>query len=103
MNVFPIELHCNNILKFEHIYLEKVLSSFREQIYNHMISRKDENEYFAIDVFEHQFLKQYPNTIQKMTKTIIQELESIGWKCKLSFGDTGLFIYSTEKPPRSCW
>ena len=83
--------------------MERILYIFRQQIYEHIINRKDENDYFAIDVFESKFLKNYPDTIQQMTNTIIKELESMEWKCKLSFGDTGLFIYSTEKPPRSCW
>jgi hypothetical protein len=41
--------------------------------------------------------------IEKLSKTIITELVNIGWNCKLSFGNTGLFIYSTDKPPPSCW
>jgi len=32
-----------------------------------------------------------------------EELEELGWKCKKSFGQTALFIYSTENPPPSCW
>ena len=38
-----------------------------------------------------------------MSEIIIKELEELGWKCKLSYGQTALFIYSTENPPPSCW
>lgn len=103
MKSLPQELHCKNKINFKDINYDRILGMFRQQIYEHIINRKDENDYFALDVFETKFLKEYPNTIETMTKTIIKELELLEWKCKLSFGDTGLFIYSTEKPPRSCW
>jgi hypothetical protein len=31
------------------------------------------------------------------------ELTQLGWKCKLSYGDTALFIYTSENPPAGCW
>ena len=38
-----------------------------------------------------------------MINTTVKELKELGWNCKLSFGGTGLFIYSTENQPRGCW
>ena len=41
--------------------------------------------------------------MENMTSKIIEELQELGWKCKTSFGGTGLFIYSTENPPPNCY
>ena len=40
---------------------------------------------------------------QEQYEIVKSELVKLGWKCKTSFGGTGLFIYSTEEPPPSCW
>jgi hypothetical protein len=41
--------------------------------------------------------------IRDIVFIVIKELEGLGWKCALSFNDTGLFIYSTVNKPSSCW
>jgi len=38
-----------------------------------------------------------------MESIVADLVDNLGWKCKLSFSDTGLFVYSTENPPPSCW
>ena len=100
MKEFPHTLDVNNKDNFPKIYYKRILYYFRRDIYEHII-REDENNYFDLEKFQ----KQYKLTVEnrdKMAKIIIEELETLGWKCKLSFGDTGLFCYSDEKP-KSCW
>jgi hypothetical protein len=100
MKEFPYTLDVNNKDNFPEIYYKRILCYFRRDMYEHII-REDENNYFDLEKFQ----KQYKLTVEnrdKMAKTIIEELEAFGWKCKLSFGDTGLFCYS-DKQPKSCW
>jgi hypothetical protein len=115
MNIFPETLHLNNKENFKDINYNRVLCLLREEIYIHIIKYetiKDENNYFDTDTFckkynvQH-FTKSYDDEkislMTKMMETVIKELRDLGWKCQLSFNDTGLFIYSTEKLPPSCW
>jgi hypothetical protein len=57
---------------------------------------------FDLDRFSRQNEEKI-DVIQKMTETIMEELTQLGWKCKLSYGDTALFIYTSENPPAGCW
>ena len=101
MKEFPCTLDIINKNLFPEIYYKRVLCYFRRDIYEHIL-REDENNYFDLENFQ----KQYKLTIEnrdRMAKTIIEELEEFGWKCKLSFGDTGLFCYIGDIPPKSCW
>jgi hypothetical protein len=66
-----------------------------------MIARTSENEYFSLDEFKAKIKND--KTFDKIVESICEELKILGWKCKTSFGGTGLFIYSTESPPPSCF
>jgi hypothetical protein len=99
MTHFP---HVKDIDKFEQMNYDRIKNILTTDIYNLIISRKTENEYFDLDTFN---IKNNVSmkVLHQMVKEIIIELEKSGWKTKLSFGDTGLFIYSTEEQPKSCW
>ena len=103
MRKFPISLNAKKKDEFKNIYLKKIKCILREDICNFMLSRKDEKVYWELDKFS----RKYQINIKKIEKLVensmIPELENIGWKCQLSFGNTGLFIYSSEKPPVNCW
>lgn len=99
MKVFPSILNVKNNDNFKQIHYNRVLCYLRKEIYEHIIS-KDENSYFEIDKFG---LKYSFQISDNMINIIIQELNLLGWKCKLSFASTALFIYSTLTPPPSCW
>lgn len=89
---------------FETINYKRLISTFRNDIYNLIIGRKDENDYFDLQMFvEQNNCDINNNNIKKLFKTVILELNNLGWKTKLSFGNTGLFIYSTDILPSSCW
>lgn len=99
MDKFPDYL---NILKkdnFKIIKYKRLENIFREDVLIHLINRKDENDYIDLDKYSH-FDK---NELAIIFYKVRNEIQELGWKTKLSFGDTGLFIYSTEKPPSSCW
>lgn len=98
MNSFPSEINKDNKENFNNLFNNMVLCMIREDIYRLLISRKDENEYVDLDKYYSKYGK---NT--NIIDNIITELNQLGWKTKLSFGDTGLFVYSTENPPTSCW
>ena len=98
MNSFPSEINKDNKENFNNLFNNMVLCMIREDIYRLLISRKDENEYVDLD----KYYSKYGKNIN-IIDTIITELNQLGWKTKLSFGDTGLFVFSTENPPTSCW
>ena len=86
---------------FENLNYERLLNIIRTDLYELIVRRNDENEYFALDDFASR--NSCSLLLPRITAQIITELQEKGWNTKLSFGDTGLFIYSTEDKPRSCW
>ena len=101
MKEFPKCLNVKNKKNFPDIHYNRTLCYFRRDIYEHIL-REKENNYFDLERFNKKYVNDM-SIMRRMVYVIIGELESFGWRCKLSFGDTGLFIYSTEKPPSSCW
>lgn len=100
MRKFPSHLKPENKKIFSEAVYRRNKCYMRRDIYEHIIS-KPEDFYFSLDDFNRKI-----NNIeltQKMAKEIAVELENLGWKCKFSFGDTALFIYSTENPPVNCY
>lgn len=101
MKEFPECLNVKNKESFRDITYNRILCYLRKQLYEHIIGN-DENNYFDFDKFRKSYsITQDDNN--KMVNTVVKELTELGWKCKLSFGGTGLFIYSTENPPSNCW
>ena len=102
MKIFPSILNITNKNKFPQIYYNRLLSYLRKSIYEHMI-KEDENNYIDLDAFSTLHGVKDKKLIEQMVKTLVNELNNLGWKCKISFGGTGLFIYSSHDPPPSCW
>ena len=90
------------MLKFLHLN-ERILELLRNEIYVHIISRKDENDYFDIDIFFRKNNYYYKENFRNILKTVLDEISYLGWKIQLSFGDSAVFIYSTKEKPSSCW
>jgi hypothetical protein len=101
MKIFPSILNVKNNKNFEKIHYTRTLCYLRRDIYNHIISH-EENNYFDLGKFNENNHKDMKISLE-MIRTIIKELTDLGWKCKLSFGETALFIYSSDKTPASCW
>ena len=105
MEELPIILHVKNKDIFSTLFYNKVFCYLRKSIYEHVIS-KDENSFFDLEQFGKLYFNDNTNRVDLITKlsTEIQlELKELGWNCKLSYGGTALFIYSTDNPPPSCW
>lgn len=102
MKEFPQRLYVENKSEFDTILYDRELCYLRRDIFEHMI-KEDENNYFDLEKFSREKLKNNQKIIKQMCDTIMGELEKLGWKCKTSFNGTGLFIYSTDEPPPSCY
>lgn len=101
MKVFPNNLHVKNKDLFENIFYVRLTCYLRRDIYEHIL-KEPENNYFSLDKFNEKYVNDM-NITRKLVKEIIKELEKLKWKCELAYGDTGLFIYSSENPPTNYW
>jgi len=101
MKEFPIFLKPENKDDFLRHKYESHVSYMRKEIFE-LILGCNENNYFEIDTFgkRHGISKSF---LDKMCKNITEELRNLGWNVTTSFGGTGLFIYSTPEPPKSCY
>lgn len=103
MNSFPLDLNPENKENFKELWIISITEIIRKDIYLFILGRKNENDYVDLDKYFSVYNNYGKNTISNIINKIIEELKQMNWKTKLSFGDTGLFIYSTEDPPKSCW
>ena len=101
MKEFPSRLRPENKENFSKYRYERSLAYMRKDIFE-LVLREDENNYFELDNFArvHSVKK---NEMERMRDTVMDELKKLGWNVKTSFGGTGLFIYSTDEPPPSCY
>ena len=99
---FPKRLNINNKSEFKTYFYDRFLCYLRKDIYEHMLI-EDENSYFELDNWCRKYLKNDDEMMTKMVEKLRNELHQMGWKTAISFGNTALFIYSSEEPPRSCW
>lgn len=99
MKEFGNKLSTTNKNNFQKIIYERWKCYLRRDLYEHILSR-EESDYFSLDNFNQRVNNM--ETVVKMVKEVIPELEALGWKCLLSFGETGLFVYS-DKKPENCW
>lgn len=102
MNNIPNYMNVNNKHMFSQIHNEKMTSLFREHIVLHML-KGEENDYFDTDKWCREYLDNNCEQMEIILEKIIDELTMLNWKCKLSFGGTGLFIYSSDTQPPSCF
>jgi hypothetical protein len=96
MKQFPKHLNSKYKDRFPELHYNRIKCYVRKTIYEHIISH-DSKEYYSLDEFNASFHSGMEMT-QKIVRELIPELEQLGWTCKLSFGDTGLFIYTGDKP-----
>lgn len=98
-NDINVENKSNFIIMYQNYY-KKIL---RESIYINII-KNNENDYFDIDLWvkKNNFDRNIAS-VKDIIDEIIIELNQLGWNCKYSYGDTVLFIYSTEDPPKNCY
>ena len=102
MKQFPVNLSIKNKHNFSRILFDVYIGYLRKDLYEHILS-EDENTYFELDTWCRNNLKNNKKLMDKMLQIVLVELQQRGWKCKTSFGGTGLFVYSSEDPPKSCY
>jgi len=100
MKEFPAFLNPKNKDSFSKLNYDRLKCYFRRDLYEHIISH-EEKDYFSLDDFNKRANDMA--ITKQLCREIIPELEKLGWKCKTSFGGTGLFVYSTESPPPNCF
>jgi hypothetical protein len=99
MNSFPESIHVSNKGNFSQLFFQKQLYRLRKEVVNFLYKRGDkENDFIDLDTFNRAYVNDMSLT-QQMTKIVMEELAVIGWNTYLGFGDTGLYIYSTEEKP----
>ena len=101
MDKFPLNINPIHKDTFQKIRYENNLSILRQEIYNFILQGK-EDDFFDFVIFDKKINKDMKTT-KAMCEQIITELHELGWKTKLSYGNTGLFIYSSENPPSNAW
>ena len=102
MDSFPTHIspqYKNDFRKFVYDYY---LATLRKHIYVHILT-EDENSYVDLDTWCRKNIKNDTTLMTALVSQIKDELVSLGWKCKFSFNNTGLFIYSSTEPPPSCY
>ena len=100
MREFPKHLNAKYKDKFSELNYNRMKCYIRKNLYEHLINN-EEKDYFSLDDVGGRYRLKM-EIVQKIVKDLIPELEQLGWTCKLSFGETGLFIYSGDKPV-NCW
>lgn len=101
MKTFPSQISASNQQNFTVLFRKRVECYLRRDIFEFLLSRPNEETYFALDNFLNKFefntdlKKDFPTML---SNGILKELEQLGWQTALSFGDTGLFIFSGERP-----
>jgi hypothetical protein len=101
MKNFPTTIGVSHRHEFSDMRYDRVMCCLRLDVYESVLGG-DENDYIDIGSFYTKY-KVIESDSKSMTDNIMSELGSLGWNCKLSFGSTALFVYSTENPPSSCW
>jgi len=103
MDILPKVLHVNNKDTFNDLNTTRIRRLLNKDVYLLLVSRETENEYYDLDQFCIKYLNRDMKRMHELMKDVLTNLETLGWKCKYSYNDTGLFIYSSENPPPSCW
>lgn len=101
MKTFPSSISASNQKNFFELFRKRVECYLRRDIFEFLLSRPNDESYFAIDTFLNKF--EFVSDLKKdfsvfLQNGVMKELHQLGWKTELSFGDTGLFIFSGDKP-----
>ncbi len=73
------------------------LCRLRKKIYEFVLKGK-EKDFFDLEKFKNNRVKD-GHEMDRITTTIRRELEELGWKTKVVFGDTALVVYTGEGSP----
>lgn len=97
MKEFSNDISVTNQHNFSHLFFQRMLCYLRRDIYEHIL-KNDESDYFDIDIWCRNRLKNDTETMKKMIDVIVNELSQKGWTCKITFGSSALFIFAKNPP-----
>lgn len=102
MKTLPDKLIPENKQKFDEYRFNRELCKLRQKIVDYMYSG-DTRGFDLKTLHENDSLYTYSHIDIKLVKQICKELNEKGWKTKIAFGNTTLFIYEREEelPPFS--
>ena len=98
MESFGDELNVINKDKLKILWRLRLLEKFRKHLYNFMLERTRENDFFDIDSFNRNYVRDM-NVTTDILNQVILELEKLGWNTYVGFGGTGLYVYSSDDIP----
>ena len=97
MNAFPETLVPSNRENFRITKRNKIKCMLREEIYDTILDNNPES-FYDISSF-----KYFTDTeLHIIVKELLTELTELGWETEISYGDTGLFVYTGDRP-NNCW
>lgn len=98
MESFGDELNVLNKDNLSSIWRDRLLERLRKHIYNFMLERKRENDFFDLDLYNRSYVKDM-NITNELVNKVVLELNELGWKTYIGFGGTGLYVYSSYDLP----
>ena len=101
METIPSYLKPSNIANFGKYVNDINKKNMREQLFLFVLKGREE-DYFDLDSFC-KLAKCNMTSAQCIANEILPEFEKLGWKYRFSYGNTGVFIYSTPNPPKTCY
>ena len=77
------------------MYKAHVLRKLRERVFESVVAGNPDN-YVDLSAFE---FATYPE-FKKLVAAVRSELEGLGWKTALMYGDTALFVFAEGNKPK---
>lgn len=93
---FPKKLIPNNINRFKEYNFNRNLCYLRQEIYEFIISRKDEKTTFDYYRFNMSRGVEDMDITNRMVDIIVIELSDLGWSCEKAYGNTVLYIVGSK-------
>jgi hypothetical protein len=91
MKTFPSRLTPQNINDFSSFHNKRQTYYLKKMIYEWMISPSFESRCFDLQML--------PKYHQDILDVICKELNELGWKTKLAFANSALYIYKEDENP----
>lgn len=98
MKTFPTKFTPDNKDNFPNYRYQRVLCYLRQDIYEFVL-KGDEDSYFDLFKFGEKYGYKF-DISKKLGEDISKELENLGWKTALHFGNSSIQIFSDEKKVR---
>ena len=105
MNVLEISSRITprNKPRFKTLFQTLQQSKFESTVFEFILGRQSENDFFDIDLWRKTYLYNNKEMMTNILDEMYKKLDSTGWKHKTVYKGGGLFIYSTETQPPSCF